>query len=72
MPLDKRTEEVFPEQMLKYCKSREQALITTTQLLCLFIEIKKNPDCKEERIQELLSTIGRYSRYVDYAEFITK
>lgn len=72
MPLDKRTEEVFPEQMLKYCKSREQALITTAQLLCLFIEVKKNPDCKEERIQELLSTIGRYSRYVDYAEFITK
>lgn len=72
MPLDKRTEEVFPDQMLKYCKSREQALITTTQLLCLFIEVKKNPDCKEERIQELLSTIGRYSRYVDHTEFITK
>lgn len=58
MPLDKRTEEVFPEQMLKYCKSREQALITTAQLLCLFIEVKKNPDCKEERIQELLSTMA--------------
>lgn len=72
MPLDKRTEEVFPDQMLKYCKSREQALITTTQLLCLFIEVKKNPDCKEERIQELLSTIGRYSRYVDHTKFITK
>ena len=72
LPLDQRTEEVFPDQMLKYSTSREQALITTTQLLCLFIEIQGYPECKEERIQELLSTIGRYNRYTDYSEFITQ
>lgn len=72
LPLNQRTEEVFPDQMLKYSTSREQALITTTQLLCLFIEIQENPECKEERIQELLSTIGRYNRYTDYSEFITQ
>ena len=72
LPLDQRIEEVFPDQMLKYSTSREQALITTTQLLCLFIEIQEHPECKEERIQELLSTIGRYNRYTDYSEFITQ
>lgn len=72
LPLDQRTEEVFPDQMLKYSTSREQTLITTTQLLCLFVEIQEHPDCKEERIQELLSTIGRYNRYTDYSEFITQ
>ena len=72
LPLDQRTEEVFPDQMLKYSTSREQTLITTTQLLCLFVEIQEHPDCKEERIQELLSTTGRYNRYTDYSEFITQ
>lgn len=72
LPLDQRTEEVFPDQMLKYSTSREQTLITTTQLLCLFVEIQEHPDCKEERIQELLSTTGRYTRYTDYSEFIAQ
>ena len=69
-PLSERTEEVFPDQMLKYCKSREHALITTTQLLCLYIEIKNNPACAKERITELLSCVGKYSRYLDYREYL--
>ena len=69
-PLSERTEEVFPDQMLKYCKSREHALITTTQLLCLYIEIKNNPTCAKERITELLSCVGKYSRYLDYKNYL--
>lgn len=69
-PLSERTEEVFPDQMLKYCKSREHALITTTQLLCLYIEIKNNPACAKERITELLSCVGKYSRYLDYKKYL--
>ena len=69
-PLSARTEEVFPDQMLKYCKSREHALITTTQLLCLYIEIKDNPSCARERITELLSCVGKYSRYLDYKNYL--
>lgn len=69
-PLSARTEEVFPDQMLKYCKSREHALITTTQLLCLYIEIKNNPTCAKERIMELLSCVGKYSRYLDYKKYL--
>lgn len=69
-PLSDRTEEVFPDQMLKYCKSREHALITTTQLLCLYIEIKDNPECAKERITEMLSCVGKYSRYLDYKKYL--
>lgn len=69
-PLSERTEEVFPDQMLKYCKSREHALITTTQLLCLYIEIKNNPACAKERIAEMLSCVGKYSRYLDYKKYL--
>jgi hypothetical protein len=69
-PLSARTDEVFPDQMLKYCKSREHALITTTQLLCLYIEIKNNPTCAKERITELLSCVGKYSRYLDYKKYL--
>lgn len=70
-PLSERTEEVFPDQMLKYCKARKHALITTSQLLCLYIEIKNNPSCAKERIEELLSCSGRYQRYLDLENFIT-
>lgn len=69
-PLYERTEEVFPNQMLKYCEARGHALITTTQLLCLYIEIKQNPDCEKERITELLSCVGKYQRYQDFENYL--
>lgn len=70
-PLTERKEEVFPDQMLKYCVARGHALITTTQLLCLYIEIKNDPSCAESRINELLTCVGRYTRYLDYDKYIT-
>ena len=70
VPVFDRNEDVFPHQMLKYCEARGHALITTTQLLCLYIEIQQNPECKTERISELLSCVGRYSRYQDFSEFL--
>ena len=69
-PLTERTEEVFPNQMLKYSEAREHALITTTQLLCLYTEIKKDPSCAESRIKELLSCVGKYQRYLDYDNYL--
>lgn len=70
--LEERKEPVFPDAMLKYCIGHEQCLITTTRLLCLFIEITDNPDCKDERVKELLNTVGVYNRYKDYTQFIKK
>lgn len=70
VPVFDRNEDVFPHQMLKYCEARGHALITTTQLLCLYIETQQNPECKTERINELLSCVGRYPRYQDFTEFL--
>lgn len=72
LPLEQRTEAAFPNQMQSYSKSRNHCLMTTTQLLCLFIEITENPECKDERINELLTTVGVYNRYPDYTKFIKK
>lgn len=69
-PLNERTEDVFPQQMLKYCVARGHALITTTQLLCLYIEVCENPACKEERIEELLSCVGKYERYRETKDYL--
>ena len=70
VPVLDRAEEVFPHQMLKYCVARGHALVTTTQLLCLYIEIQQNPECKTERISELLSCVGKYPRYQNFSEFL--
>ena len=69
-PLMTRSQEIFPKQMLQYCESRGHALITTTQLLCLYIEIMNNPICAEERIAELLSCVGKYQRYMDFENYL--
>ena len=69
-PVFERTEEVFPTQMLKYSTSREHTLISTTQLLCLYIDIKSNPDKKDELITEMLSTVGVYNKYSNIEEYL--
>lgn len=69
-PLQERTDPVFPEQMIPYSTRRNHALLTTTKLLCLYIEIKTNPSVKEERIRELLETVGVYKRYDDISSYI--
>ena len=71
-PLDKRNEDVFPDQMQKYCIARGHALITTIQLLCLYLEVKENPILADERINELLDTIGKYERYSNVFDFIKR
>jgi len=70
IPVFDRNEEVFPHQMLKYCEARGHALITTTQLLCMYIETQERPECKTERIKELLSCVGKYQRYQNFCEFL--
>ncbi len=69
IPIAERTEDVFPHQMLKYCEARGHTLITTIQLLCLYIETRRNPACKDDRINELLSCVGKYEHYHDIREY---
>jgi len=69
-PLDERKES-FPPQMLTYSKNREHCLITTSQLLGLYIAIKSNPTLREQLINELFETIGEYPKFKKPEEFLT-
>lgn len=68
--LSLRNEDVFPNQMINYACSREQCLLTTTQLLCLYIDCRKNPRKKAAIIKDLLQTIGIYNKYIDFGEYL--
>lgn len=69
-PLLERVEDVFPNQMLKYCEARNHVLVTTTQLLCLYIETRNDMSCLDDKIKELLATVGIYQPYQNITDFI--
>lgn len=69
-PIGERTEDVFPHQMLKYCEAHGHALITTKQLLYLYIDTRQNPECKDDRGNEMLSCVGKYDSYQDVQEYL--
>jgi len=53
-PLAERSEPPFPHQMLKYSTQREHCLITTLQLLGLFLEARAHPEKRPElRVSKL-------------------
>lgn len=52
-PLRERNEPAFPNQMLKYCKQQEHLLITTTQLLALYLDFNDGK-LTFDRIHQLL------------------
>lgn len=69
-PLSQRPKNIFPNQMLDFSQIREHTLISTTQLLCLFIDIQNHPETKDEKICELLDTVGVYEKYPNVEEFL--
>jgi hypothetical protein len=70
LPLKDRDKEDFPHQMLQFSEHREHCLITTIQLLGLFLKVKEDPDQKDSLINELFNTVGKYPRFLDYSEFL--
>jgi hypothetical protein len=70
LPLKDRDREDFPHQMLQFSEHREHCLITTIQLLGLFLKVKEEPDQRDNLVKELFSTVGKYPRFQDYKEFI--
>ena len=67
MPLNERLEDVFPQQMLKYCVSRGHVCLTSnTQVTLPSIErFVKIQYVKRKRITELLFVCRKYRRYRD-------
>lgn len=65
LSLDKRPTMIFPYSLVNYATARNHCLVSTTQLLCLCLDIKRNPHLKEIRTKELMTTVGVYERYSD-------
>jgi hypothetical protein len=68
--INRKFEEIFPNQMLDFCTRMKFCLITTTQLLGLYFDIKNNPDKKNALIDTLFSTIGIYENYKNWSDYI--
>ena len=69
--LDER-QETFPIQMLKYAAQQEICLFNTIQLFNIKCYLKQNPDKKEEVLNELYNTNGKYNKFNDWKLNIEK
>ena len=63
VPLEKRTQAPFPDQMLSYSTKRDHCLITSRQLLGLLFEVRKDPAAKDRLVQTLFDTVGVYKGF---------
>lgn len=70
-PLINRPEVSFPHQMLKFCTQREHCLLTSTQLLSLYLDVKNDPLRKDELIQQLFNTVGILEGYSNPLNYVT-
>ncbi len=70
LPLSERVEDTFPNQMLDYAIKKEQCLITTTQLLCFYLNWLDNNDILENFIDKITSTNGILNEYKDWEKYI--
>jgi hypothetical protein len=69
VPLDERKES-FPTQMIDYSAKRGHCLITSLQLLGLYLKIVEDPSQKEQLIASLFDTDGVYQEFSDYNSFL--
>lgn len=69
-PLDKRTEEDFPAQMIPYSVGREHVLLTGLDLFVIAAEIYTDPAKADYWRGKILSTSGRLDGVPDWREYI--
>jgi hypothetical protein len=71
-PLDERTKEDFPDQMLGYSKSRKHCLVTGLQMFVLREEVENNPERAAFWRKKLLQTSGIMTGAKDWRKIIKK
>ncbi|HBC31897.1 MAG TPA: hypothetical protein DC024_11730 [Clostridiales bacterium] len=71
VPLNLRTEDPFPAQMITYSTNRNHCLLSGIQLLCLFLFCKENPEKREEMVEQLLTTNGVFGLCTDWTRFLS-
>lgn len=70
-PLDERNEPSFPNQMLPYSIQREHCLLTSLQLLGFYYKVEENPELKDNLIEGLFATKGKYIEFENWREYIS-
>ena len=71
-PLQERSAEDFPDQMIPYCKSRKHCLVTGLQLFVIREEIESDPARSAYWRKKLLQTSGALSGAKDWQKVIKK
>lgn len=71
-PLENRSGDAFPDQMLSFSKNRGHCLITALQLLGLYLDCKDDDAKKAEMVNLLLTTEGVFAEYQNWSEYLTK
>ncbi len=70
LPIEERTRDDFPSQMLPYSESREHCLITGLQLLIVRSDVEHNPDRASFWRKEMLQTSGLLAVTEDWRSII--
>jgi hypothetical protein len=70
-PLEARTEDAFPPQMLPYAEKRDHCLMTGLQLLGAWLDAEAHPESKDEIAASIFDCVGVYDRYLSWADFLT-
>lgn len=70
VPLEERTKEDFPNQMLAYCKSRKHCLVTGLQLFLIREEVEAKRERAEFWRKKLLQTSGPLAGAGDWQKVI--
>lgn len=70
-PLENRSGYAFPDQMLPFSKNRGHCLITTLQLLGLYLDCKDDDAKKAEMVNRLFTTEGVFTEYQNWSDYLT-
>jgi len=65
-------EKAFSNLMIPYCEKREFCLLTTAQLFNMYCEIKRGNITGDEILNELMSCVGVYEKYMDFSQNLIK
>lgn len=72
VPLEQRTDPVFPEQMLEYSEARGHCLISGVQLLGAWLDVEEHPEKADTIAESVFACVGRYPDYMDWATFVDR
>lgn len=70
IPIDKRKEASFPFSSGTVVQKNEFCLMTTLQLLCLYIDCKNNPAKTDKIVNKIFKCTGELSEYQNWQDYI--